>query len=219
MSNVTVIDHPLARAALTVCRDANTPSGGPFARQMARVGRVLAPYALAGIETDAKRVQTPLEVGHDGVIQHGKVALVPILRAGKALEQPFADLLERYCVWDLGLRRNEQTLKPEQYLNRIPERVPAVVQHTIVLEIMLATGGSSVHAVDILKERGATKITFVCVVSAPEGIRKLSEAHPDVDIFTVAVDERLTTMEDAFPPGYIVPGLGDAGRRLNDSAE
>jgi uracil phosphoribosyltransferase len=129
-------------------------------------------------------------------------------------------MLQHWCVWDLGLRRDEATLQPVQYLDRIPKKIPDDVGLCVVLEIMLATGGSSVKAVDMLKSRGAKNIVFVCVVAAPEGIKRLQDTHPDVDIFTIAVDGRLTREGEAFPPGYITePGLGDAGKRLNGSAE
>jgi uracil phosphoribosyltransferase len=134
------------------------------------------------------------------------IVLVPILRAGLGFSEPFLQMLPEATVAHYGIRRNEENLQPEVYLERIPDHVAE--SEVFVLDPMLATGGSAIAAIDGLKERGATHLHFVCLVASPEGIRALEERHPDVRMTTAAVDEGLNEQ------GYIVPGLGDAGDRI-----
>lgn len=212
MSQVIQVDHPSAKVFLTVCRDVRTDTE-VFADRMRRIGYVLACEVLQRLALKPHAVVTPLDKDAYGSEFDGRVALVPIMRAGDILQEGFRTFTERPLIWHISLSRDEATLATNVYGVKVPKRVPSDVQLVVVLEVMLATGGSAVTAVNILKERGAKNIVFVCVVAAPEGIKCLQEAHPDVDIYTIAIDERLTGDGDAFPRGFIVPGLGDAGDR------
>lgn len=209
---VDVVRHPSAQVFLTRCRDITTDTE-EFADLMRRIGYVLACQVLTRLKTKPRAVTTPLYEIADGAEFDGRVALVPVMRAGDILQEGFRTFLNNPLVWHISLARDEATLATNVYGVKVPTRVPAGLQKVIVLEVMLATGGSAVTAIDILKERGAKDIVFVCVVAAPEGIGRLKDAHPDVEIYTVAIDTRLTHEGEKFPPGYIVPGLGDAGDR------
>ncbi len=218
MASLHVVDHAAAAALLTTARDIRTNSM-EFADAMRRIGYILACEVAQGLGTRPRQVMTPLNTQADGIELAGRVAIVPVLRAGGILEEGFRTVLGNPRVWHLGLRRDEQTLQPVEYRNTVPLRSPKDIQRVIVLEVMLATGGSACASINILKSRGNQNIAFVCVLAAPEGVARLREAHPDVDIYTIAIDERLTNTGDAFPAGYIWPGLGDAGDRINDTLE
>ncbi len=218
MSALHVLNHSAATALLTTARD-RTIKPKDFADVMRRIGYILACEFAEGLQTKPRRVTTPLNVEAAGEEIDGRVAIVPVLRAGGSLEEGFRTILGDPRVWHLGLRRDERTLEPEEYRNTVPMRALKDVQCVVILEVMLATGGSACAAIDILKNRGNQNIAFVCVVAAPEGIARVQKKHPDVDIYVVAIDERLTTSADTFPPGYIWPGLGDAGDRINDTLE
>lgn len=209
---VSVVKHPSAKVFLTRCRDITTDTE-EFADLMRRIGYVLACQVLGDLRTKLRAVTTPLDEIAEGAEFDGRVALVPVMRAGDILQEGFRALLVNPLVWHISLARDETTLQPHIYGVKVPKRVPDGLQKVIVLEVMLATGGSAVTAINILKERGAKDIVFVCVVAAPEGIGRLKEVHPDVHIYTVAIDTRLTHAGEKFKPGYIVPGLGDAGDR------
>ena len=140
-----------------------------------------------------------------------KIGLVPILRAGLGMVEGAWRLLPQAEVWHLGLYRDERTLRPVEYYNKLP--VAPTVQLCLLLDPMLATGGSATAAVDVLKRWGVSRIKFVGLIAAPDGVAALQTQHPDVDIHVAAIDERLTNENDPFPPGYIWPGLGDAGDR------
>lgn len=213
MSKVIQVFHPSSQVFLTKARDLSTNTEA-FADLMRRIGYVLAAEVLKRSEfmLIPKSVMTPLHKLAHGYGFGGRVALVPVMRAGDILQEGFRTLTERPLIWHLSLARDEQTLKTQVYGVKVPKEAPPVGL-TVVLEVMLATGGSAKTAIDILKERHAQNIVFVCVVAAPEGIAALQEHHPDVDIYTIAIDDRLTGEGEAFPPGYIVPGLGDAGDR------
>ena len=146
-----------------------------------------------------------------GSLVEEKVGLVPILRAGLGMVEGAWRLLPQAEVWHLGLYRDEHTLRPVEYYNKLP--VSPRVQLCLILDPMLATGGSATAAVEVLKRWGVQRIKFVGLIAAPEGIRALHAEHPDVDVHVAAVDERLTNAQDPFPSGYIWPGLGDAGDR------
>jgi uracil phosphoribosyltransferase len=158
----------------------------------------------------AEWVETPLTRA-EGAIMAEKVGLVPILRAGLGMVEGAWRLLPQAEVWHLGLYRDERTLRPVEYYNKLP--VAPTVQLCLILDPMLATGGSATAAVAVLKRWGVSRIKFVGLIAAPEGIQLLQTEHPDVDIHIAAIDERLTTRNDTFPPGFIWPGLGDAGDR------
>jgi uracil phosphoribosyltransferase len=165
---------------------------------------VLVLEATRDLPSRVERVQTPL-LETDARVLDGGVVAVPILRAGLGLLEAATDLLPDVQVGYAGLERDEETLQPTSYYLKVPELADRSV---LLLDPMLATGGSAAFAAKLLKERGATRLKLVCVVAAPEGIRRMSQEHPDIEVVTAAVDERL---DDA---GYIVPGLGDFGDRL-----
>ncbi len=200
--NVTALDHPLAAHYLTVLRDASTPPA-MFREAAVSLGGLLAVEATSGLQVSQIEVTTPLKstVGHS---MSSNVVVVPVLRAGLGLLQPLLDLLPASAVGFVGVARNHESALPEQYYVNLPHPV----ETAIVLEPMLATGGSLAWAVDAVKQAGANQIICISVVAAPEGIAHMKERHPDVRIVTAALDEGLN---DSF---YIVPGLGDMGDRL-----
>ncbi|MGD9029870.1 MAG: uracil phosphoribosyltransferase [Anaerolineae bacterium] len=196
--------HPLVKHKMALLRDQRTDPK-KFRELLRETSILLAYEATADLATERVSVTTPLGRSEAYRLQE-RVGLVPILRAGLGMVEGIWNMMPNAEVWHIGLRRDEQTLEPVEYYARLP--VSPTVDLSLVLDPMLATGGSAVAAVDILKNWGATRIKFVGVVASTRGIRNLSDAHPDVPLYLAAVDERLN---DA---GYIVPGLGDAGDRL-----
>ena len=195
--------HPLVKHKLTLLR--NTATKPKKFRELVREVAILMAYeATADLALSEKTVDTPMgEAG--GYELKEKIGLIPILRAGLGMVDGIWEMMPGSEVWHIGLYRDEETLRPVFYYNKLP--TSPTVQLCLVLDPMLATGGSAVAAVDMLKEWGAERIMFVGILAAPEGIEHLQSAHPDVDIYVAAVDERLNDV------GYIVPGLGDAGDR------
>lgn len=195
--------HPLVKHKLTLLR--NTTTKPKKFRELIREVAILMTYqATADLELAEKVVDTPMgEAG--GYELKEKIGLMPILRAGLGMVDGIWEMMPSAEVWHIGLYRDEETLRPVFYYNKLP--TAPTVQLCLVLDPMLATGGSAVAAVDMLKKWGAKRIKFVGILAAPEGIQRLQEAHADVDIYVAAVDERLNEI------GYIVPGLGDAGDR------
>ncbi len=206
---VHVSNHPLIRHKLTRLRDVNTKPK-KFRELIRELGILLAYEATQDLELKPKQVQTPL-IETTGYELQEKVGLVPILRAGLGMVEGFWEMMPAAEVWHIGLYRDERTLYPVSYYNKLP--ISPTVEVVLILDPMLATGGTAVAAVDVLKKWGARRIKYIGIIGAPEGIKKLTEAHPDVDIYLAAIDERLSTTGDNFPPGYIMPGLGDAGDR------
>jgi len=201
--SVHVSRHPLVAHKLSILRDVGTDP--KLFRELVRELTWLLGYeAMADLATRARPVETPLE-GVEGSELEPPVGLVPVLRAGLGMVDAMLELLPSAEVWHIGLYRDERTLKPVEYYNKLPDA--ATVQVCLILDPMLATGGSSAATVDILKAWGAARIKQVSLIAAPEGIATLSTAHPDVDIHVAAVDRELNER------GYIVPGLGDAGDR------
>jgi uracil phosphoribosyltransferase len=204
MSKLTVIDHPLVRRDLTLLRDRRTPSDR-FRAILRRTASLMAYEVTRDLPVRRVSIRTPLE-RTSGVIVGKGIVLVPILRAGLGLLEGFVEVLPDARVGHIGLYRDEATLKPVDYYFKVPRKIhPAIV---ILLDPMLATGGSSVAAISYLKERGAKDIRFVSLVAAPEGVRTIAKAHPDVRLYTCALDRKLNKR------GYILPGLGDAGDRI-----
>lgn len=199
-----LIHHPLVRDRLAKLRDVQCPPR-EFRQHVADIARFLVLPATAKLDTVEIPVTTPLTemTGHRLA---RPIVLVPILRAGLGLSEAFLQLLPEATVAHYGMARNEETLQPEVYLERIPDDVDQA--EVFVLDPMLATGGSAIAALDGLKKRGVTHLHFVCLVASPEGLASLKEAHPDVPVTTAAIDECLNEN------GYIVPGLGDAGDRI-----
>ncbi|HEY67327.1 MAG TPA: uracil phosphoribosyltransferase [Thermoflexia bacterium] len=201
---VHVSTHPLVQHKMTLLRDQRTDPK-KFRELLREIAVLIAYEATSDLATEEVTVMTPLGQA-SGYRLRERVGLVPILRAGLGMVEGIWNMMPNAEVWHIGLRRDEQTLKPVEYYNRLP--VSPTVDVCLVLDPMLATGGSAVAAVDILKRWGARRIKFVGVIAAPEGIRCLTTTYPDVPIYLAAVDERLNEA------GYIVPGLGDAGDRL-----
>jgi uracil phosphoribosyltransferase len=208
-ANVFESQHPLARHKLTLLRRKETEPK-KFREVIGELATMLVYEATRDLPIRTSPVETPLTIA-DGSFMAEKVGLVPILRAGLGMVEGAWHLLPQAEVWHLGLYRDERTLRPVEYYNKLP--VAPTVQLCLILDPMLATGGSATAAVDVLKRWGVSRIKFVGLIAAPEGIRAMQQSHPDVDIHVAAIDERLTTAADAFPPGFIWPGLGDAGDR------
>jgi len=198
-----VSPHPLVREKLTRLRDSATPPT-EFRRLVHEIATLVLYEATADLALSDHEVATPLG-RWKGARLREKVGLVPVLRAGIGMVEAALSLMPEAQVWHLGLFRDERTLRPIEYYNKLPSE--ATVQVCLVLDPMLATGGSAVATVDVLEKWGAKRIKYVGIIAAPEGVRALSEAHPDVPIHVAALDERLNDK------GYIVPGLGDAGDR------
>jgi uracil phosphoribosyltransferase len=198
------IVHPLISSELTCARNPECPSH-EFRQRVRRIASLMVPAVTADLDSKTVSCTTPLEITA-GIAMSRPVILVPILRAGLGFLDGFLDLMPSAAVAHIGLARNAKTLLPEAYYLKHP--TPLAESDLIVLDPMLATGGSAVHAVTTLKEAGARRIRFACLLAAPEGIVTLQNAHPDVAIFTASIDRCLNDK------GYILPGLGDAGDRL-----
>jgi uracil phosphoribosyltransferase len=203
MNNVFLSTHPLVATKLTVLRNTKTDSKS-FRELVREIAALLAYEATLDLAVHEVDVQTPLAIAK-GTKLIDRVGLVPILRAGLGMVEGVWELMPGSEVWHIGLYRDEKTLKPVSYYNKLP--IEPTVSVCLVLDPMLATGGSAVATVDILKEWGVKKIKYVGILAAPEGIERLHSAHPDVPIHIAAIDKCLNEH------GYIVPGLGDAGDR------
>jgi uracil phosphoribosyltransferase len=202
-ASVVQSNHPLIQHKLSLLRRSETEPK-KFRELVRELTWLLAYEALHDLPLDDYRLDTPMGPT-TGKQAAERVGLVPILRAGLGMVDAFLEVLPTCQVWHLGLYRDHKTLEPVAYYNKLPSE--ATVQVCMILDPMLATGGSAVAACDVLKAWGARKIKFVGLIAAPEGVRRLATAHPDVDIHIAAVDEYLNDK------GYIVPGLGDAGDR------
>lgn len=203
--HLTIVDHPLVQHKLTLMRDRDT-STAVFRQLLREISQLLAYEVTRGLAMTTKRISTPMETMDAPTLAGKKLALISILRAGNGLLDGVLELIPSARVGFVGLYRDEETLKPVQYYFKVPEALEDRL--VIAVDPMLATGNSSVAAIDLLKQAGATNIRFLCLLAAPEGIARMKEAHPDVPIVTAAVDTRLNEV------GYIVPGLGDAGDRM-----
>ena len=203
MSNVFESSHPLVAHKLTRMRDKET-NPKKFRELVREISSLLAYEATADLLTESRSVESPMGSAQ-GVELKEKIGLVPILRAALGMVEGIWELMPNAEVWHIGLYRDEETLQPVEYYNKLP--VEPTVSVCLVLDPMLATGGSAVATVDIVKKWGVKKIKYVGIIGAPEGIALMQEKHPDVPIYLGAIDEKLNDI------GYIVPGLGDAGDR------
>ena len=203
MPNTIVSNHPLIQHKLSILRDKNTKSN-EFRSLVSELGTLLCYEATRDLPLVSKVVETPLMQTTTNVLAE-KIALIPILRAGLGMVDGIWNLIPNACVLHIGLYRNEETLKPVEYYNKLANY--RTVDHCLILDPMLATGGSAIAVADILKQWGAKSIRFVGLIGAPEGVEALHKAHPDIDIHLAAIDEKLNEN------GYILPGLGDAGDR------
>lgn len=203
MSNIFPSPHPLVAHKLSLLRDKDTEPK-KFRELIQEIAALLAYEATADLVLTPKDVQTPLAVARCHEL-HEPIGLVPILRAGLGMVEGIWNLMPSAEVWHIGLYRDERTLKPVEYYNKLP--VEPTVSVVLILDPMLATGGSATATVDVLKRWGVTRIKFVGIIGAPEGIALLQSRHPEVPIHLAAIDDHLNER------GYIVPGLGDAGDR------
>lgn len=201
---VHVLDHPLAAHIITHLRD-KTTKPATFRTLAYQISLLLAIEATQRIETELKPIETPLEPMQSRVLAHQPLIVVPILRAGLGMVQPFTDIFPDVSVGYVGLERDHETAKPRSYYCKLP---PLAGRHVFLVDPMLATGGSAVQALNIVKEHGATDATLVCIVAAPEGAVEVEKYHPGTVIHTAALDRELNTRK------YILPGLGDFGDRL-----
>ena len=205
MGKFQVIDHPLIQHKLTMIREKNC--GTKVFREVVNEIAMLMAYEVSrDMPLEDVVIETPMGKSTQKTLSGKKVAIIPILRAGIGMVDGILELIPAAKVGHVGLYRDEETLQPHESFVKLPEDIAS--RHLFVVDPMLATGGSAIMAIDSLKERGASNIKFVCLVAVPEGVKALQEAHPDVDIYTAALDERLNEA------GYIVPGLGYAGDRL-----
>lgn len=205
MPNVHVFDHPLIRHKLTILRDKLT-GHKEFRELTEELAMLMAFEATRHHPVREVEVETPLARTTGWTIAGQEIAVIPILRAGLVMETAISRLIPTAKVGHIGIYRDHDTLQPISYYAKLPPDIAE--RQAIVLDPMLATGGSTVAAIDTLKRHGCRSIKVMAIISAPEGIRKVHDAHPDVDVFTAAVDDHLNEK------GYIVPGLGDAGDRL-----
>ncbi len=205
MSTVTIFDHPLIQHKITILRDKMTPSK-QFRELVEEITMLMCYESLRDLPLQPKNVTTPIcdtvGVSLDGV----KLAVVPILRAGLGMVNGVTRLVPSARIGHIGMYRDEETLVPHEYYCKLPKNIDKRL--IIVTDPMLATGGSAIDAITRIKEYGGKKIKFMCIIAAPEGIKALTEAHPDVEVYCACVDEKLNEV------GYIVPGLGDAGDRI-----
>jgi uracil phosphoribosyltransferase len=206
--NVIIFDHPLIQHKLTYLRDRDT-SHRPFRALLYQIAGLMVFEATRHFPTRTVDVQTPLETT-TGQRLAGKITVVPILRAGLGMAEGVLEMMPEARIGHLGIYRDEKTLQPITYLKRLPRDLNA--GPVLLVDPMLATAGSAIEAVRLLREAGAADIRLVCLVAAPEGIRRLSAAYPGLTIYTAAIDRGLNEL------GFIMPGLGDAGDRLYGTA-
>ena len=202
---VNIINHPLIQHKLTLMRRKETGSKD-FRQLLDEISMLMAYEVTRDFPTKDIEIETPIAKCNAKVLAGKKVAIVPILRAGLGMVNGIINLIPAAKIGHIGMYRDEKTLEPVEYFYKMPKDISERL--LLVVDPMLATGGSAVAAVDMLKKRGAKSLIFMCLISAPEGIKLFSEKHPDVPIYTACVDDHLNEH------GYIVPGIGDAGDRI-----
>ena len=205
MSKVVILEHPLIQHKLAIARDINTGSG-LFRKLVKEISMLMAYEITRDLSLEDVEIQTPICKTNAKMLQGKKMAIVPILRAGIGMVDGMLELVPQAKVGHVGLYRDHETKEPVEYFCKLPQDVEQ--RDFFIVDPMLATGGSAVMAIDLLKKKNIKSIRLVCLVGCPEGVRKVQEAHPDVDIYLASLDEKLN--DDC----YIVPGLGDAGDRI-----
>lgn len=205
MKNVMILDHPLIKHKISTLRDKNTGTN-EFRNLIEEISTLMGYEALRDLPIENVEIETPIEKCMTPMIKGKKLAIVPILRAGLGMVNGILALAPNAKVGHIGLYRDEETHEPHEYYCKLPE--PINDRLVVVTDPMLATGGSAVAAIDFIKQHGGNNIKFMCVIATPEGLKKLSEKHPDIQIYVGQLDEGLTK------EAYIRPGLGDAGDRI-----
>ncbi len=200
-----IMDHPLVQHKVSLLRNKNTGTK-EFKELVSELAMLLCYEATRGLPTEEVEIETPIAIAKTRMLQGRKLALVPILRAGLGMVDGMLSLIPAAKVGHIGMYRNEETLEPVEYYCKLPEDIAE--RDVFVLDPMLATGGSACDAITQIKKRGARTIKFICIIAAPEGMARLCQAHPDVEVYCAAMDEKLNEN------GYIIPGLGDAGDRI-----
>jgi len=204
--NVVIFDHPLIRHKIAILRDEKT-SMKEFRELVEEITTLITDECLKeGVPTEEKTVKTPLETCTQQVVKDNAIAIVPILRAGLGMVNGIHVLFPSARVGHVGMYRDEETLQPQSYYCKLPDGIEDKL--VLVVDPMLATGGSACDAIRLLKDRGCTRIKFMAIIGAPEGVSRVAEEHPDVNIYVSTLDRCLNEN------GYILPGLGDAGDRL-----
>lgn len=204
-NQVIIFDHPLISHKISILRNAATGSK-EFRELVEEIAMLMGYEALRDLPTEYVEVKTPITTTKSKMLTAKKIAIVPILRAGLGMVEGILSLVPTAKVGHIGLYRDEETLEPQEYYCKLPTDIDKA--QVILLDPMLATGGSAVAAVDFLKARGCKNIKFMSLIAAPEGIKKLTSSHPDIQLYCGCIDEKLNEN------GYIVPGLGDAGDRI-----
>jgi len=203
--NVHILDHPLIRHKLAIIRNKETDTK-QFRDIIKELATLMAYESFKDVPTQEITVETPLETTVQTVVKENSIAIVPILRAGLGMVDGILTLFPAAKVGHIGLYRDEETLEPQEYYCKLPTHIDEKV--VMVVDPMLATGGSACDAIKMLKKRGCKKIKLMSIIAAPEGVKKVAEAHPDVEVFVSTLDRCLNEH------GYILPGLGDAGDRI-----
>ena len=205
MENVFIMDHPLIQHKISMLRNKNTGTN-EFRKLIEEIAVLMGYEALRDLPLEDVEIETPIEKCKSPMIAGKKLAVVPVLRAGLGMVNGITTLVPSAKIGHIGLYRDPETHEPHEYYCKLPDPIE---QRLIVLtDPMLATGGSSVAAIQMLKDKGVKRIHFMCIIAAPEGVKRMQEAHPDVDVIVGALDDHLNEH------GYIVPGLGDAGDRI-----
>lgn len=203
--NVHILDHPLIRHKVAIIRDKNT-STKQFREVISEIATLMAYEAFKEVPTQQITVETPLETVEQTVVKENSIAIVPILRAGLGMVDGILSLFPAAKVGHIGMYRNEETLEPQEYYCKLPQGIEDKV--VMLVDPMLATGGSAIDAITLLKKRGCKHIKFLAIIGAPEGVEKIHAAYPDVEVYVSTLDRQLNEN------GYILPGLGDAGDRI-----
>lgn len=203
--NVHILDHPLIRHKVAIIRDKNT-STKQFREVISEIATLMAYEAFKEVPTQQITVETPLETVEQTVVKENSIAIVPILRAGLGMVDGILTLFPAAKVGHIGMYRNEETLEPQEYYCKLPQGIEDKV--VMLVDPMLATGGSAIDAITLLKKRGCKHIKFLAIIGAPEGVEKVHAAYPDIEVYVSTLDRQLNEN------GYILPGLGDAGDRI-----
>ena len=203
--NVHILDHPLIRHKVAIIRDKNTTTK-QFRAVIGEIATLMAFEAFKDVPTQTITVETPLETVEQTVVKENSIAIVPILRAGLGMVDGVLTLFPAAKVGHIGMYRNEETLEPQEYYCKLPQGIEEKV--VMLVDPMLATGGSACDAIALLKKRGCRHIKFLAIIGAPEGVEKVHSEHPDVEVYVSTLDRQLNEN------GYILPGLGDAGDRI-----